>query len=84
MFGWDFRISSIWLQAPIDKGASSFGINNKISIALTKSLLKEINIKCKQTGLSRSSFIEMILRQHCRNKFIETELEKSIQTAKYI
>jgi metal-responsive CopG/Arc/MetJ family transcriptional regulator len=36
----------------------------KISIALTKSLLKQINDECKQTGLSRSSFIEMILRQH--------------------
>ncbi|HDQ05714.1 MAG TPA: ribbon-helix-helix protein, CopG family [Candidatus Bathyarchaeota archaeon] len=40
----------------------------KISIALTKSLLKQINDECKQTGLSRSSFIEMILRQYYRPK----------------
>jgi len=36
----------------------------KISIALTKSLLKQINDECEKTGLSRSSFIEIILRQH--------------------
>jgi metal-responsive CopG/Arc/MetJ family transcriptional regulator len=48
---------------------------DKISIALTKSLLKQINSECKKTGLSRSSFIEMILRQYWRNNLIETKLE---------
>ena len=41
---------------------------DKISIALTKSLLKQINSECKKTGLSRSSAIEMVLRQHYNNK----------------
>ena len=50
---------------------------DKISIALTKNLLKQINNECDKTGLSRSSFIEMILRQYCRNNLIETKLEHS-------
>lgn len=37
---------------------------DKISIALTKSLLKKVNKECEKTGLSRSSFIEMILRHY--------------------
>ena len=49
---------------------------DKISIALTKSLLKQINIECKRTGLSRSSYIELILRQYCHNNLIEAKLEQ--------
>ncbi|WNZ28448.1 MAG: ribbon-helix-helix protein, CopG family [Candidatus Bathyarchaeota archaeon] len=48
---------------------------DKISIALTKSLLKQINSECKKTGLSRSSYIEMILRQYCRTYLIEKKVE---------
>ena len=54
---------------------------DKISIALTKSLLKQINSECEKTGLSRSSFIEMILRQYCRSNLIETKLEQDTRTA---
>ena len=53
---------------------------DKISIALTKNLLKQINSECKKTGLSRSSFIEMILRQYCRSNLIETKLEHTTKT----
>ena len=55
---------------------------DKISIALTKSLIKQINDECKKTGLSRSSFIELILRQHYQNNFREAEQKKTIQTQK--
>ena len=37
---------------------------DKISIALTKTLIKKIDTECEKTGLSRSSFIELIIRQH--------------------
>lgn len=46
---------------------------DKISIALTKSLINQINDKCKKTGLSRSSFIEMILRRHCQAQLLNHE-----------
>jgi len=46
----------------------------KISIALTKSLLNQIDSDCKQTGLSRSSFIEIILRQYWRSNLVEAIL----------
>jgi metal-responsive CopG/Arc/MetJ family transcriptional regulator len=55
---------------------------DKISIALTKSLIKQINDECKKTGLSRSSFIELILRQHYQNNFREAENKKIIQPQK--
>lgn len=48
---------------------------DKISIALTKTLLVQINNECKRTGLSRSSYIEMILRQYCRTQIIERKQE---------
>ena len=55
---------------------------DKISIALTKSLIKQINDECKKTGLSRSSFIELILRQHYQNNFREAENKKIMQPQK--
>ena len=55
---------------------------DKISIALTKSLIKQINDECKKTGLSRSSFIELIIRQHYQNNFREAENKKTIQPQK--
>jgi metal-responsive CopG/Arc/MetJ family transcriptional regulator len=55
---------------------------DKISIALTKSLIKQINDECKKTGLSRSSFIELIIRQHYQNNFREAENKKIIQPQK--
>ncbi|HDQ06220.1 MAG TPA: CopG family transcriptional regulator [Candidatus Bathyarchaeota archaeon] len=57
---------------------------DKISIALTKSLIKQINSECKKTGLSRSSFIEMILRQHCRSNIVENNIKQDTQIADYV
>ena len=45
---------------------------DKISIALTKSLLKQINRECQKTGLSRSCFIELIIRQHYKDPKTES------------
>ena len=50
----------------------------KISIALTKELIKQIEKECEQTGLSRSSCIEMILRQHYSTK---AEKESNLRAA---
>jgi metal-responsive CopG/Arc/MetJ family transcriptional regulator len=46
----------------------------KISIALTKALIKQIDTECEKIGLSRSSRIEMILRKHYTSKIEETAL----------
>ena len=51
---------------------------DKISIALTKNLLKQINNECEKTGLSRSSAIEMILRQHYNNKSDKSAISEPI------
>ena len=56
---------------------------DKISIALTKNLLKQINTECEKTGLSRSSYIEMILRQHCRGNVVETKLKQDTKIAEH-
>ena len=45
---------------------------DKISIALTKNLIKQIDKECQKTGLSRSSFIELIIRQHYKDPKTES------------
>ena len=51
---------------------------DKISIALTRSLIKHLNRECKKTGLSRSSAIEMILRQHYHKNNDKNEITENV------
>ena len=45
---------------------------DKISIAVTKNLIEQINNECEKTGLSRSNFIELIIKQHYKDLKIES------------
>ncbi|MEJ2281846.1 MAG: ribbon-helix-helix protein, CopG family [Candidatus Bathyarchaeota archaeon] len=45
---------------------------DKISITLTKKLIKQITTECQNNGLSRSSYIELIIRQHYKDPKTES------------